>query len=55
MKKAICPITRRVFDCQTCTAIVDNQKCPYMVRDDIAERDFKFVRKIVEREMENEK
>ncbi len=51
MKKAICPVTKRVFDCQTCKAIVDNQKCPYMTRDDIAERDFKFVRKILEREL----
>ena len=54
MKKAMCPITKKAFDCQTCTAIVDGKKCPYMTRDDIAERDFKFVRRIVEREM-NEK
>ncbi len=52
MKKAICPITKKVFDCQSCKAMVDGKKCPYMTRDDIAERDFRFVRKVLEREMQ---
>ena len=51
MRKALCPITKKVFDCLSCKAIVDGEKCPYMVRDDLAEKDFKFVRKIVEKEM----
>ncbi len=54
MKKAICPITKQVFDCQSCKAMVDGKKCPYMTRDDIAERDFRFVRKVLEREMKND-
>jgi len=52
MKRAICPITKQVFTCQTCTAIVDGEKCPYMTRDDIAEKDFRFVRRQIEKEME---
>ncbi len=54
MKKALCPITKKVFDCQNCNAIVEGEKCRYMVRDEIAEQDFKFVRKILEKEL-NEK
>lgn len=54
MKRAVCPITKKVFDCHNCTAIIDGEKCRYMVRDEIAEQDFEFVRKIIEREM-NEK
>ncbi len=54
MKKAICPITKKIFDCRHCNAIVDNEKCRYMVRDEIAEQDFEFVRKVIEREL-NEK
>ncbi len=54
MKRASCPITKRVFDCRSCTAVIDGEKCPYMARDEIAEADFEFVRKVIEREM-NEK
>ena len=54
MKKANCPITKKVFDCQHCNAIVDGEKCRYMVRDELAEQDFEFVRKVIEKEM-NEK
>lgn len=54
MRKAICPITKKVFDCRKCEAIVDGEKCRYMVRDEIAEKDFEFVRKILEKE-KNEK
>ena len=51
MRKAICPITKRVFDCQHCEAIIDGEKCRYMVRDEIAEKDFEFVRKVLEVEL----
>ncbi len=54
MRKAFCPITKKVFDCRNCNAIIDGEKCRYMVRDEIAEQDFEFVRKILEKEM-NEK
>jgi RNA polymerase subunit RPABC4/transcription elongation factor Spt4 len=54
MKRALCPITKKVFDCQKCTAIVDGEKCPFMVRDEIAEKEFEFVRRVIEKEM-NEK
>ena len=50
MKKVICPITKKPFDCQSCKAIVDGEKCRYMVRDEIAEGDFEFVRKVIEKE-----
>ena len=51
MKRELCPLTKKVFNCQKCTAIVDGEKCRYMVRDEIAEGDFKFARKIIEKEM----
>ena len=54
MGKAICPITKRVFDCQKCKAIVDGEKCPYMLRDEQTERELAFLRKVIERE-KNEK
>lgn len=50
MKKAICPITKKVFDCQLCKVIVDGEKCPYMLRDEQTERELKFLRKVVEGE-----
>jgi len=53
MRKVICPITKKVFDCRNCEAIVDGEKCRYMVRDEIAEQDFKFVRKILEKEFKD--
>ena len=51
MKRGICPITKKVFDCQNCTAIADGEKCPYMLRDEQTERELKFLRRVVEREM----
>uniref|UniRef100_A0A6M3JTQ0 Uncharacterized protein n=1 Tax=viral metagenome TaxID=1070528 RepID=A0A6M3JTQ0_9ZZZZ len=54
MKKAICPITKKPFDCLECFAIVDGEKCPYMLRDEQTERELNFLRKVIEREM-NEK
>jgi len=54
MKKAICPITKKVFDCLKCRIIVDGEKCPYMLRDEQTDRELKFLRKIVEGE-KNEK
>jgi len=54
MKKAICPITKKVFDCLDCRAIVDGERCRYWAKDDEATKDFRFVRKVLEKEM-NEK
>ncbi len=54
MRKDICPITKKIFDCQKCKAIIDGEKCPYMFRDEQTERELKFLRKVVEKEM-NEK
>uniref|UniRef100_A0A6M3LS85 Uncharacterized protein n=1 Tax=viral metagenome TaxID=1070528 RepID=A0A6M3LS85_9ZZZZ len=54
MRKAICPITNKPFDCLRCEEIVDDEKCPYMLRDEQTERELKFLRKVIEREI-NEK
>ncbi len=54
MKKTICPITNKIFDCQECKAIAEDEQCPYMLRDEQTERELKFLRKIVEKEL-NEK
>jgi len=51
MKKAICPVTNKSFDCLKCQAIVDGDKCPYMLRDEQTERELKFLRKVIEREL----
>lgn len=51
MKKSICPITKKIFNCQSCKAVLDGEICRYSVRDSIAEGDFRFVRKVLEREM----
>ena len=51
MKRIICPVTKKVFDCKVCLAIADNEKCPYMLRDEQTEKELKFLRKIVEREL----
>ncbi len=51
MKKALCPITKKVFDCLKCKAIIDGEKCPFMLRDEQTERELRFLRKIVENEM----
>ena len=55
MRKTICPITKKSFDCQKCKALVDGKPCRYWVRDEIAEGDFEFVRKILEGEMNENK
>ncbi len=54
MGKAICPITKRVFDCLKCKEIADGEKCPYMLRDEQTEHELAFLRKVIERE-KNEK
>ncbi len=54
MRKAICPITKKIFDCLECKEIVDGEKCPYMLRDEQTERELAFLRKVIERE-KNEK
>ncbi len=55
MKKAICPITKKPFDCLKCRAIVGNEKCPYMLRDEQTDRELKFLRKVIEREISEKK
>ena len=54
MGKVICPITKKVFDCLKCREIIDDESCPYMLRDEQTERELAFLRKVIEREM-NEK
>ncbi|MFH1231115.1 MAG: hypothetical protein V1709_06415 [Planctomycetota bacterium] len=53
MKKAICPITKKVFDCQNCTAIKD-EACVYWEFDECVDHTLKFLRELVEKE-QNEK
>jgi len=49
-KQIKCPITNKAFNCLKCQAIVDGEKCPYMLRDEQTERELKFLRKLIERE-----
>lgn len=53
MKKTKCPITKKVFDCRQCLVITDEEKCPYMLRDEQTECELKFLRKIVEEEFKS--
>ena len=48
--RTVCPITKRKFDCSTCEAIKDDEKCPYMICDEMVEQTLKFLRKMVENE-----
>lgn len=51
-----CPITTHKLDCKNCKAIPDKGICPYMQFDECIESALKTLRKIVEREMnENRK
>ena len=49
MKRGICPITKQPLDCQNCKAVVDDQ-CPYFELDNAIEYTLKFLRKLVEKE-----
>ena len=50
----VCPIINKPFDCLKCQEIADGEKCPYMLRDEQTELELRFLRKVIEREM-NEK
>ncbi len=51
MKEIICPISNKPFNCIECLLIVDGEKCPYMLRDEQTDRELKFLRKLIEKEM----
>jgi len=51
MRRGICSITNKVFDCLNCTAIEDGEECPYMVHDEATEYNLRFSRKLAEKEM----
>ena len=51
MKKAICPITRKPFECNHCKAVGINGKCPYMIADEWIDDTFRTIRKLVEEEI----
>jgi len=50
MRKAVCPISKKPFNCSDCTLIVDGEKCPYMTLDKQNEKILRFIRKVVEKE-----
>jgi len=49
MKRAICPITKKVLDCKNCESIKD-AKCPYWEFDQAVEYTIKFIRELIENE-----
>ena len=55
MTNTLCPITKKLFDCLACTAIVDGEKCPYMLRDEQTEHELEFLRRLIEREMDEKR
>jgi hypothetical protein len=54
MKKAICPITGKYFECLKCNAPKDD-RCPFMQFDECIQKTLKFIREVVENESKTDR
>ncbi len=54
MGEIICPVTKKKFDCQKCTAVAVKKYCPYWKFDQAVEDTIKLIRKLVEQEVRDE-
>lgn len=48
MRKVICPITKKEFNCQNCT--IKDERCPYFEFDKCIDHTLKFIRELVDNE-----
>ena len=55
MRKTVCPLTNKPFNCKDCDWIDKSGKCLYMKADDFVEKSFKTIRKQILKEIMNEK
>ena len=50
MKREVCALTNKPFDCQECDLVDKSGKCPYMKLDDWCENTLHTMRKKIEKE-----